>query len=267
MNWECAALSDRGRRRPANEDSFLIRPDLGVLAVADGMGGHVAGEVASGIAISTLAEWVEREHSRRYGSTRTAGLLVDATHAANAAILARAEQEPDKSGMGTTLTALALVARDRSAVVAHVGDSRAYLLRDGALHQLTRDHTWVQQQVDAGTLTLHQARVHAFASVLTQALGTDRDVDVEVVHQEIRDDDRLLLCSDGLSGMLEDDEILAILLDAREPDAAAAALIAAANERGGADNITALVTWITPAAELPGPDAPQAPPEATPQSP
>ncbi len=245
MKWESAALSDVGRRRAGNEDSYLMRPALGIFAVADGMGGHAAGEVASRIAVETVEAHVDTAYSRLHGRVRATGIMRDAVQAANQEILDRAGRDPTLQGMGTTLTAMALVSRDGCGVVAHVGDSRAYRLRDGELLQVTRDQTWVQQQVDDGVLTPESARVHPFSNILSQALGTDPDVEVEIEEVDVREGDRFLLCSDGLTGMLPDRVIRRILVDAPDVHDAVRRLIEEGNERGGHDNITAVLVHVT----------------------
>lgn len=245
MKWESAALTDRGRRRPQNEDAFLTRVELGVFAVADGMGGHAAGDVASRLAVQQVADAITDAYSRRFGIRRATETLESAVLRGNREILAVAGREPDKAGMGTTLTTLALVSRDRRAAIAHVGDSRAYLYRDGRLSQLTRDHTWVQEQVGAGLLTQEQARRHPFGNILTQALGTDAEIRVDTHAFEILTGDLLLLCSDGLTAMLDDDGIGAILRESPDLEAVAQRLIDQANERGGHDNITVVLVRIT----------------------
>lgn len=244
MHWEAAARTDPGLQRSGNEDAHLCARDAGVFGIADGMGGHPAGEVASRLAVQTLARWVSDGHSRRFGAARLQTLLRDTVTRANLVIARQAAENPAESGMGTTLTALALVPRDGVAVLAHVGDSRAYRLRDGTLRQITVDHTWVQQQVDAGQLTESQARVHPFSSILTRALGTSIHVDVDALEVALRPGDLLLLCSDGLTAMLEDDEIRSLLASAAPPAALATRLIDAANARGGVDNITVVLVRI-----------------------
>lgn len=232
MRFEFAGHTDVGRVRARNEDALLQQPLRGIAAVADGMGGHAAGDVASRIAVDVLDDW-----TREMGSD-VAGSMVEALHAANQAILRAARADPELQGMGTTLTALRVHPTD-GCVVVHVGDSRAYRLRDGRLEQLTRDQTWVQEQVEAGTITSDNARTHPFSSILTGALGIDDDeLDIEVLEPECEPGDTFLLCSDGLIARLDDDQILAVLEEHEDLDAAARALVAAANEAGGPDNIT-----------------------------
>ena len=233
----CAGATDVGCRRERNEDDLVVEPAAGLLAVADGMGGHAAGEVASHLAVTTLRE-----------------LLVDATapdidarerlraalETANRRILHEIVSDPTRSGMGTTVVA-ALVTRGELAL-AHVGDSRAYLLKDGRLERLTSDHSWVQEQVDLGVLTPEQARGHPYRNVVTRALGSRPDLDVALRGLAMQPGDVLLLCSDGLSSMVEDARIATILSESRDDvSVACSRLIEAARAAGGEDNITVVV--------------------------
>lgn len=233
MTFEFSGHTDVGRVRARNEDALLQQPLRGIAAVADGMGGHAAGDVASRIAVDVLDDW-----TRDLGPD-PAGALVEAMQAANQAIIRAARADPELQGMGTTLTALRVHPTD-GCVIAHVGDSRAYRLRDGSLEQLTRDQTWVQEQVDAGTISSDNARTHPFSSILTGALGIEgEELDIEVLEPECEPGDTFLLCSDGLVARLNDDQILTVLEEhADDLDGAAQALVAAANEAGGPDNIT-----------------------------
>ncbi len=218
-----------------------MRADLGFFALADGMGGHAAGEVASQMAVDRVAEDFLAAGSDVLTAAEVERVLVAASQAANLAIIERSERESDKAGMGTTLTSLALIPRERAFRVAHVGDSRAYRLRDHTLVQLTTDHTWVQQQVQLGRLTPTLARRHPFANIVTRALGIRTELDVDVVRGEPQPGDIFLLCSDGLTGMVPDREIAAILAASVDPEEAVRALVDAANRAGGQDNITAIV--------------------------
>lgn len=238
MRWESAAITDRGRLRPQNEDAYIARPDLGLFVVADGMGGHAAGEVASAMAVETVARDLSAPPATAQDAERA---LVASLGAANRAILERAAREPEKTGMGTTLTALLLLPQTGTSVIAHVGDSRAYRLRDGGLEQLTRDHTWVQEQVDAGLLSPAQAHHHPYSSVLTRVIGVYTDVEVDTRRDRARAGDLLLLCSDGLTGMVDDDELRTLLARDLPLHELAAQLVEAANLRGGLDNITAVL--------------------------
>ena len=236
------AKTDLGRVRDNNEDKFdFFEPeDPAVLAtkgcfyaVADGMGGHSAGQIACEMALKTVIE--------AYYSDPTADVEAGLRHAvglANGLIFDTAQMIPDRQGMGTTLTAV--IIREDRVTLAQVGDSRAYLLRDGAMTQLTEDHSWVAEQVRLGTMTLAEAQISPFRNIITRSIGTAASVETDVFTHEIRVGDILLLCSDGLTGHLEPDEMQAVI-QAHSPSAAALALVEAANERGGRDNITAVL--------------------------
>jgi protein phosphatase len=239
MELEAAARSDGGRVRTRNEDAYLLRPEKRLFAVADGMGGHQAGHLASRLAVDTLDAEVETRHA---DVRSLADRLVLAARAANRVILERANAERGTEGMGTTLTALALAA-DRAAI-AHIGDSRAYRLRNGMLAQLTHDHTWVQGQVAAGRLSPDDVRGHPYANVLSRVLGMEDIEDADRLLIDVIPGDVFLLCSDGLTTMLEDDVIADILASDVPVAERASALIDAANARGGVDNITAVVVRI-----------------------
>lgn len=247
MEWIATGITDRGLRRPSNEDAYRIREDVGLFLVADGMGGHAAGEVASGIA----AEIVERETVRALKSGAAPGAaLSDAIRAAHREIVARAEAEPALSGMGTTLTAALFEPAVGLLHLAHVGDSRAYLLRDGELRRLTRDHTWVQQQVDQGRLSEAESRTHPYANVLLRALGGAEDtVEVDAGHMSISAGDLVLLCTDGLSGTVDDADLREILDRPLPIETLAEQLVEAAKLRSGPDNITAVLVRFARSAE------------------
>ena len=230
--------SDVGRVRTGNEDSFLIADT--VFAVADGMGGHRAGEVASAAALEPLT-LLDGQRFENSASALTA--LTTAAVSANAEISRRSHDDPELEGMGTTLTAL-LIDGDAAHLV-HVGDSRAYLSRDGALVQLTDDHTLVQALIDQGRLTPAQAGTHPHRSVITRAIGVASDVEVDAQSFALVPGDTMLLCSDGLTGMIADERIIE-LLKTHSPADAVDALIAAANEAGGADNVTVLIVRYAP---------------------
>lgn len=228
-------LTDVGRQRAGrvNQDAALALalPRGGLYAVADGMGGHAAGELAANLALGTL--------SQVYLAGRAAPpqRLTEAMQAANLAVMRHAVGE--SVGMGTTLLALLI---DRgAALIAHVGDSRAYLLRAGELTRLTDDHSWVAEQVRLGILTEDEARHHQWRSVVSNALGGEERVRLELFGLGVRAGDRLLLCSDGLSSVVEERDLTALLSGEAAPDAAARRLIDAANDAGGPDNITAVV--------------------------
>jgi PPM family protein phosphatase len=233
VRFTCAARTDVGIVRSGNEDNYLMLSDRGVFIVADGMGGHAAGEVASEMAV--------RIASREIGSVR--GLTEEqagerirhAIQVANERIFSRTLEERDKRGMGTTATVLVLM-RGRY-LVGQVGDSRAYLLRNGALTQLTKDHSYVQEQVDAGLLTPDQARVHPYSNVITRCVGASIEVVPDLYFGS-------LLASDGLTGMLEDEQLLKIMTSEGDPQTWVDRMVNEANRRGGLDNITAIVVRI-----------------------
>ena len=217
-----------------------MKPEQGVFVVADGMGGHAAGEVASEMAVETIV----RKLAGVVGSTDAdaAHMMRLAIHQANADIFQRTSDEPDKRGMGTTATAL--VINGARYLLGQVGDSRAYLLRDGSLSQLTKDHSYVQEQVDAGYLTAEQARTHPYSNVITRCVGANSDVVPDIYVGTLRTRDLYLLASDGLTGMLEDHELLNIMKAHSAPAELVDTLIEEANRRGGLDNITAVAVRI-----------------------
>jgi serine/threonine protein phosphatase PrpC len=223
-----AALSHPGRRRRQNEDSYVLEPPL--FAVADGMGGAKAGEVASGLAADAVQEG---SGDGATGEARVAALIEEA----NRRVFRRATEDREASGMGTTMT-VALVEDERVAI-GHVGDSRAYLYRGGRLEQLTDDHSLVAELVRSGKLTPEEAEAHPQRSVITRALGTDSEVDVDTFAVRAEPGDLFLLCSDGLTAMVDDDTIVEAIEQHRSNLAEAAkALVNAANRGGGEDNIT-----------------------------
>jgi PPM family protein phosphatase len=225
-----AVASDTGRKRRRNEDNYVISPPL--FAVADGMGGAQAGEVASKLAVATLE--TEIATSLR-GVERVAALVREA----NRRVYERATTDPSASGMGTTMTVA--VVEGETVVIGHVGDSRAYLVRDGRMEQLTDDHSLVNELLKSGKLSPEEAEVHPQRSVITRAVGTDPDVQVDAFTIDARDGDVFLLCSDGLTDMVGDADILDLVARHRDDLARAVrALVAAANRGGGEDNITAV---------------------------
>jgi protein phosphatase len=230
-----AVASDTGRRRRRNEDNYVVAPPL--FAVADGMGGAQAGEVASSLAASALEAGTPEELD---GHARVSALIEEA----NRRIFDRASTDPSASGMGTTMT-VALV-EGMSVVIGHVGDSRAYLVRGDSMEQLTEDHSLVNELVKGGKLSEEEAQIHPQRSVITRAVGTDPDVDVDTFTIEAEDGDVFLLCSDGLTDMVEDVDILK-LVDSNRGDLeqAVRSLVQLANKEGGEDNITAVAFRIS----------------------
>jgi len=232
-----AVGSDVGRRRPMNQDSAATTPRL--LAVADGMGGHAHGEVASAVAIAALLDLDTRLRSTDLERADLLGELGITIGDAAARLTTLAQQNPDLRGTGTTVVAF-LVSGLRIGV-AHIGDSRAYLLRDGQLHRLTHDHTMVQAMVDEGRLSEAEAAVHPRRSWLVRTLQEDTAAEPDLFLIEARVDDRYLICSDGVTAVLDDPEIQEVLYAEAEPGAAVDRLIELANEGGGPDNITCVV--------------------------
>jgi serine/threonine protein phosphatase PrpC len=236
MNLRAAALSDIGLRRRTNEDCYALAPDLGLYLVADGMGGHTAGQVASDLAtqaaVSALRTLVDAAAS-------LTEKLRYSVAAANREILATAQAKPELAGMGTTLVAV-LAGPDRIAL-AHVGDSRAYLVRGGRIRQLTDDHSLVAELVRRREITETAARGHPHRHVLTRALGVRRTVEADLAELTPAVGDTFVLCSDGLTGLVHDDEIAKSVEDSSDLDAACSSLVELANDRGGEDNITVLV--------------------------
>lgn len=242
MKFLHAARTDVGMIRSGNEDNFTVdaSPTRGIFIVADGMGGHAAGEVASEMAVRI----VQRELApvRDLDGEDVVQMVATALKRANRAIHDRTLTETDKQGMGTTVSAL-LLAGSRY-LIGQVGDSRVYLLRDGSLTQLTKDHSYVQEQVDAGFLTPEQARYHPYSNVITRCVGAGHDVEPDIYRGEARPGDLFLVASDGLTGMVDDRRLAQLLGSRAEPDRKVQSLIAEANGRGGLDNITAIIVQV-----------------------
>lgn len=252
MRISATGLSDIGRSRRRNEDSFDVNSNRGFCLVADGMGGHGNGEVASEIAIDTIRNILLNQTNHLDPPTKTgietdehvtpAMLMNSAITAANAKVLAAVEVDNALLGMGTTVAGLLF--QSTRVIVAHVGDSRIYRSRNESLELITRDHTWVNEQVEAGFLSKEQARSHPLKNVVTRALGGDNEVDVEINELETEEGDLYLMCSDGLTGMLTDPQIQEELTTERSLDEACRALVDKANEMGGLDNITAVLARV-----------------------
>ena len=230
ISW--GARSDVGLVREHNEDSFLLRTPL--FAVCDGMGGHAAGEVASSIAVKVIGEEAP--------NTADDVLLGAAIEAANQAVIEAPQKGIGKPGMGSTASAISIEGNQMA--VAHVGDSRIYLLHHGTLVRVTHDHSYVEELVDSGQITADEARNHPSRSVVTRALGSDPEMYADHFTLEVSDGDRIILCSDGLSSMILDDEIESIAVSNITPQNAADSLVSAALTAGGADNITVIVVDI-----------------------
>jgi protein phosphatase len=253
VEFVAAARTDVGKKRSGNEDSFCVAPDLGLFVVADGMGGHAAGEVASRLAVTTIQEGMARYKDGTEvelvgppapGVSPAANQLLSSIRMANKAIFDAATSRPDYEGMGTTL--VAVLGRGDTVTLAHVGDSRIYRVRGEAIEQLSRDHSLVQEQVDDGILTAEEAHSSQLRHLITRALGIKGAVEVDLTETPARAGDVLLLCSDGLSDLVEDEEMLAAIRQHADPDEACQALVDRANYRGGDDNITVLIIQVKP---------------------
>ena len=253
MRIDASARTDLGRVRKNNEDAFRIEPELDLYVLSDGMGGQAHGEIASAMAIDTVVEHC-REANTDHATTlfgdgrpdlcERSNRLLSAVRLANRRIFESALQHPAQEGMGATIVAAWL--DDRRMSLAHVGDSRAYLLRAGSLEQLTADHTLVAEHVRRGTMTPQEAEASQLQNILVRALGTQDQVEVDVDEQILLEGDTLLLCSDGLSHMVTDPEIASTLATFELAQAAAERLVELANLYGGDDNVTVIVLRALP---------------------
>ena len=240
MQIEVGKATNVGMIRPGNEDAFYTDAADGLFIVADGMGGHAAGEIASEMAVTILARELKPVHQI---DDAVAGTVNRALKQANSEIFQRTLAEVDKQGMGTT--ASLLIMRDGKYLIGQVGDSRVYLLREGTLTQLTKDHSYVQEQVDAGFLTPEQARYHPYSNVITRCVGASADVEPDTYAGDVRSGDTFLVASDGLTGMVDDRRLQTLLQNkVASAQRVVDSLIAEANGRGGLDNITAIVVRV-----------------------
>jgi len=248
---EAWGITDVGRKRRLNEDVFVIDEKSGVYLVADGMGGHAAGEVASRIAAEAILNafagqlpmqldktWPEHWNIKR---SAAANLLVDAVRAGHSRVTMAVDKDLNLKGMGTTVVAAVLPPESGKLIICHVGDSRAYRVRGAELQLLTRDHSWVHEQVEAGFLTEEAARSHPLKNVVTQALGGSSEPKVDILETEILPDDLYILCSDGLNSMLDDEEIYNQVVQGGTLEDIGQRLVVKANENGGNDNITVVL--------------------------
>ena len=247
LSW--AARTDVGMIRSGNEDSFDVDANKtrGIFVVADGMGGHAAGEVASEMAVQIVVREMKEIGGLSDGVAHKQ--LAEALRHANRAIHDRTITEVDKQGMGTTASVIILA--DSRYLIGQVGDSRVYLLRDGGLKQLTKDHSYVQEQVDLGNLTPEQARYHPYSNVITRCVGASPEVEPDIYNGEAKTGDIFLVASDGLTGMVDDRRLRDLLMTRNEPKRKVELLIAEANGRGGLDNITAIVVHVDEVAASP----------------
>ncbi len=249
MNISWKALSDVGRKRKGNEDSLFINPEQKLFVVADGMGGHAAGEIASKVAVDAINEFVcltggDEEITWPFGLDENISYdgnrLKTAIRHANRKVLEATKEKTEYEGMATTVVAV-LVDGD-VANMGHVGDSRIYLLTDDEFTQLTSDHSWVNEQIQSGVISPDQARSHPLRNVVTRALGGRTDLAVDMQTRKMKEGDLLLICSDGLTTMVSDEEIERVLREAEgDVEKGVADLVGVANEHGGEDNITVVL--------------------------
>ncbi len=244
-------VTDVGRRRDHNEDAFLVDEELALFLVADGMGGHAGGGTASRLAVETIRGAVREARDADpalFGGgagleeSRIPDLLREAVERACAVIYDTAQGDPDLAGMGTTVTAV--IVDGAAAYVAHVGDSRCYLCRRGRIYQVSEDHSLVNEQLKAGAISLDEARHSRFRNIITRSVGFEHDVQVDLMGLEVEAGDALVVCCDGLSNLVEDEEILQVVQTAPLAEAPER-LVALANDRGGDDNITAVVVHVS----------------------
>lgn len=245
MKFQFASALDTGRVRKNNEDSVAVDTETGVAVLADGMGGYLAGEVASGMATSIVSQELVRWYRRQIAAPDEGGLraAMDASvEHANRAIYESSVSNPRYSGMGTTLVMFAPLGD--GALFGHVGDSRAYLWRQGRLRQITKDHSFLQEQLDAGLITAEQAARSHHRNLVTRALGVEADVILDIQACELVEGDLVLMCSDGLTDMLDDQDLSQRLANGKSLQDLCEDLVAAANEAGGRDNISVVLVRV-----------------------
>ncbi|MEK6580554.1 MAG: Stp1/IreP family PP2C-type Ser/Thr phosphatase [Bdellovibrionota bacterium] len=244
MELRAGFATDIGKRRTQNQDSFAALPEFGLFVVADGMGGHRGGEIASAMVTETVPKFVKEATSHKGWNPRV--VLVEAIQAANAAIYERGRTHAELQGMGTTTTAL--IFNGNTLTIGHVGDSRCYFFRPHMLWQATRDHSLVAERLRAGLITREEAKMDRMKNIITRSVGFEPSLNVEIYDMELNPGDAFLVCSDGLSGLIDDPTMLKIvenkLYGAKDPNSAVKTLIDAANSNGGDDNITAILVEV-----------------------
>jgi protein phosphatase len=250
MKLECYGLTDVGKKREKNEDSLLVNADLGLFMVADGMGGHLGGEFESRIAVKTVEETLRQllqdpeatiATDTVFDRTDPGELLKYALRAASRRIYEEACRNTNLRGMGTT--AVVLFIQDGKGFIAHVGDSRAYLVKNGEIRQLTADHSLVAEQLRAGFITEEELKHHKFKNIITRSVGFQNEVEIDLLIRDLEPGDRFLLCSDGLTNLVEEPDLHKIVLK-NQPKEACKKLIDLANKRGGDDNVTVVIANI-----------------------
>lgn len=236
--------TDVGKKRSQNQDSVAVRPEIGFFIVADGMGGHQGGEIASAMAVEVTTQMIER--AKKIPDFSSKSMLIEGIRSASTAIHRKARQSANLNGMGTTV--VSLVFSDKNLTVGHVGDSRCYFFRPQMIWQLTRDHSLVQEKLRAGLITREQARTDKMKNVITRSVGFESDVNIDIYEFPIQPGDAFIICSDGLSGMIDDAGISytidKFLFEEKDPQKAANELIKKANENGGEDNVTVVVVQV-----------------------
>jgi protein phosphatase len=245
MHFKVGMGTDIGRKRSQNQDNCAAHPDLGLFMVSDGMGGHRGGEIASATAVETISNFV-RLHQKQNKSWDPIQTMSQAIVAANQAIYQKALEQPQLQGMGTTTTAILF--KGKTLIIGHVGDSRCYFIRPRALWQVTRDHSLVQEKLRAGLITRDEVKTDRMKNVITRSVGFELDVNVEIYQMMVQPRDCFLLCSDGLSGLIEDSSMLQLIeknfFETGDIQKTVDQLISAANTNGGDDNITSILVQV-----------------------
>ncbi len=239
---QIASLTDLGLERSRNEDSHFVKAenDLALLVVADGMGGHQAGDVASSLAVSAAETfWNNLNHNAALNPEEARQAVYDMIIEANKLVILEASNSPSKRGMGTTFTAGLLCGNHLT--IGHVGDSRAYMINKRNIKQLTKDHSLLEKLIDSGEVKPEEAKIHPQRHVLTRAIGIDEDLEIDIFEQQLEKETALLFCTDGLTNLVSDDEILSSCLEQPDPQILVESFIDLAKKRGGHDNITVIV--------------------------
>jgi protein phosphatase len=247
MNFNVGCATDVGRKRSQNQDRVKVAPELGLFIVADGMGGHRGGETASAMVVELVPEIVKQAQETQGPQWNPKNVISKAIEGASRAIHERAISTPALQGMGTTT--VAMLFKDNLLTIGHVGDSRCYFLRPGAIWQATRDHSLVQEKLRAGLISRAELKTDRMKNVITRSVGFEADVNVEIYEMSVQPGDVFLICSDGLSGMIDDEEMLEVIQKSREAGhpltETVQDLIDAANQNGGEDNVSTIMVEIT----------------------
>jgi protein phosphatase len=245
LTWRVAAVTDAGCQRQKNEDNYYVSPDNRVFVVADGMGGALGGARASKLTVEAIANWWNEHPPTEFNQKTIKQWLLEAVSQANRSVYSTAEQDVSVKGMGTTVVA-AIQYNDNCMQIAHVGDSRAYLIRDGKPVLLTQDHSVVQEMFRAGRLTEEQARINPYKNLITRCLGHDDKVEIDLTPVELKANDWIVLCTDGLPTVLRDDQISEVLDTVNEPEAACEELVKKTIGGGAPDNVTVVAIKYLP---------------------